>query len=138
MLPEYNTHSVKNKTLSISDYVTSHDYDIMCLPEIWLRSDIDAVTEDTYKRYIARANDNAQKRWKIWFYVGYTMGWPLVYRGDQRSDTLGCERQTVSKNGEVRAKDQQNDDGTSSTNKALRPGEDQKYRSQENVNLPTV
>jgi len=38
-----NTRSVKNKTLSISDYVTSHDYDIMCLTETWLRSDIDAV-----------------------------------------------------------------------------------------------
>ena len=38
-----NTRSVKNKTLSISDYVTSHDYDIMCLTETWLCSDIDAV-----------------------------------------------------------------------------------------------
>ena len=38
-----NTRSAKNKILSISDYVTSHDYDIMCLTEIWLRSDIDAV-----------------------------------------------------------------------------------------------
>ena len=38
-----NTRSLKNKTLSISDYVTSHDYGIMCQTETQLRSDIDAV-----------------------------------------------------------------------------------------------
>ena len=37
-----NTRSVK-KNLSISDNVTSHDYDITCLTETWLRIDIDAV-----------------------------------------------------------------------------------------------
>ena len=37
-----NTRSVKNKTLSIVDYITTHDYDIMCITETWLGSDIDA------------------------------------------------------------------------------------------------
>ena len=31
-----NTRSVKNKTLSIADYITMHDYDIMCVTETWL------------------------------------------------------------------------------------------------------
>ena len=37
-----STRSVKNKTLSIADYITTHDYDIMCITESWLGSDIDA------------------------------------------------------------------------------------------------
>ena len=37
-----NTRSVKNKTLFIADYITTHDYDSMCITETWLGSDIDA------------------------------------------------------------------------------------------------
>ena len=40
-----NARSIRNKTLSIADYVTSYDYDIVCLSETWLSSDTDTSCE---------------------------------------------------------------------------------------------
>lgn len=36
-----NPRSIKNKTLSISDYIISHDYDIVALTETWLGTSVD-------------------------------------------------------------------------------------------------
>ncbi len=38
---ELNCRSVRNKTLSLSDFITSNDFDVMGLTETWLNTDID-------------------------------------------------------------------------------------------------
>lgn len=36
-----NTRSIKNKTVSLSDFISSHDYDVVALTETWLGSTVD-------------------------------------------------------------------------------------------------
>jgi hypothetical protein len=56
----FNPRSVKNKTLALYDFITSHDYDLVTITETWLGSSIDkkciseVVSEGYNFRHISR------------------------------------------------------------------------------------
>ena len=80
-----NARSVCNKAELIVDYVTSHDIDIMCITETWLRSEdtasVSAVTPSGYHlEHVARSNGRGggvSVLFRSSFSIDHSQLWPF-------------------------------------------------------------